>query len=183
MKSKISRLLWLALAVTVLFGLPSTLVLAAGGDEEAPAAPVQEQESTVGGAEDGAADEADAEGAAEEDATDADAAGEGEEAPAADGELAALMNEGSQIYQANCAVCHGAEGNEANGSHVEILAGNDRAVRIENRVIRRVVHGGTYMPPFGHLSDSEVAAVVTFVRNSWGHEYGPTSEEEVANWR
>ncbi len=182
MKSKISRLLWLALAVTVLFGLSSTLVLAAGGDEEASAAPVQEQESTVGGAEDGAADEADAEGAAEEDATDAYAAGEGEEAPA-DGELAALMNEGSQIYQANCAVCHGAEGNEANGSHVEILAGNDRAVRIENRVIRRVVHGGTYMPPFGHLSDSEVAAVVTFVRNSWGHEYGPTSEEEVANWR
>lgn len=96
----------------------------------------------------------------------------------------ALMSEGAGVFARLCAGCHGAEGNEARATHVEILAGNRRAVGDAQNVIQRVVHGGTYMPAFGAmLSDLEVAAVATFVRNSWGNEYGPVTEEEVVEQR
>ncbi len=36
------------------------------------------------------------------------------------------------------------------------------------------------MPGFGGLSDDEVAAVATFVRSSWGNEFGPVTAAEVA---
>src|SRR5690606_34235738 len=39
-----------------------------------------------------------------------------------------LMTEGAQVFAANCAACHGAEGSESLATHVEILAGNSRAV-------------------------------------------------------
>lgn len=92
-----------------------------------------------------------------------------------------LMTEGAQVFAANCAACHGAEGSESLATHVEILAGNSRAVGNASRVMRRIVHGGTYMPPFGAvLDDRQVAAVATFVRNSWGNDHGMITEEEVA---
>lgn len=95
-----------------------------------------------------------------------------------------LMTEGAQIFAMNCASCHGAEGNESLSSHVEIIADNSRAVSNASRMLRRIVHGGSYMPSFGAtLDDRQVAAVATFVRNSWGNEYEMITEEEVAEIR
>jgi mono/diheme cytochrome c family protein len=40
------------------------------------------------------------------------------------------------------------------------------------------------MPAFGpQLTDGQIAAVVAFIRNSWGHEFGVTTEEEVRSLR
>jgi len=40
------------------------------------------------------------------------------------------------------------------------------------------------MPPFAQqLSDGEVAAVVSYVRQAWGNEAGPVMERDVAAYR
>jgi len=95
-----------------------------------------------------------------------------------------LMTTGAGVFSRMCASCHGAEGDQALADRVDIIAGNARTVNNASRLIRRVMHGGSYMPSFGAaLSDHELAAVTTFVRNSWGHEFGIITEEEVAEFR
>ena len=39
------------------------------------------------------------------------------------------------------------------------------------------------MPPMGHAKDDEIAAILTYVRNSWGNEGDPVSVAEVASVR
>lgn len=100
------------------------------------------------------------------------------------GDVAALMQEGEVVYGKVCASCHGENGDEELASHVVQIVGNERGVEDEARLVRRILWGGSYMPGLASsLSDREVAAVATFVRNSWGHDYGPVSEEVVAEWR
>ncbi len=111
-----------------------------------------------------------------------DAAGD-EANDADDVDMAALMKEGAAVFARICSTCHGANGDEALVEHAAILANNSR---LENasRVLRRIIHGGGYMPPVGQdLSDREVAAVATFVRNSFGNDFGPVGEEEAAEMR
>lgn len=98
-------------------------------------------------------------------------------------DMAALMREGSTVFSRICAACHGPNGDQALAEHVAILADNNRLENV-NRVVRRIIHGGGYMPGFGHvLSDREVAAVATFIRNSWGNAFGPVGEEAAGNMR
>ena len=104
-------------------------------------------------------------------------AAEGDTASGEDAQFEALMNEGAGVFYTICAGCHGVNGDESRASHVVLLANNSR---LENQrlVLRRVIHGSGYMPGFGAtLSDREVAAVATYVRNSFGNEYGIVGEE------
>jgi len=39
------------------------------------------------------------------------------------------------------------------------------------------------MPPFDSLTDREIAAVATYIRNSFGNNHGIATEEEVAENR
>jgi mono/diheme cytochrome c family protein len=39
------------------------------------------------------------------------------------------------------------------------------------------------MPPFNGLSDRQVAAVATYIRNSWGNEFGIVTEAQIAAYR
>ena len=39
------------------------------------------------------------------------------------------------------------------------------------------------MPPFTNLTDREIAAVATYIRNSFGNNYGIATVEEVAKNR
>ena len=91
------------------------------------------------------------------------------------------------IYDAQCASCHGAEG-EGKPPHYPPLAGN-QSIQMASAVnaIRMVLNGGyppgtdgipmPYgMPPFAQpLSDDEVAAVVTYIRTAWGNRGTPVS--------
>jgi predicted lipoprotein with Yx(FWY)xxD motif/cytochrome c5 len=114
----------------------------------------------------------------EEPADDDPALDTADETGTADVDEAALMREGAQVYTAHCAACHGRGGDEAGGG-AATLAGN-RNLQNGPRTIRQVLFGGQYMPSFGDiLSDHEVAAVVTHIRNSWGNDFGMTTEEEV----
>jgi mono/diheme cytochrome c family protein len=92
-----------------------------------------------------------------------------------------LMRRGEKIYAQQCAWCHGERGEGVAGTFPP-LAGN-RAVNLANPAnLVQVVRRGGYapategnprpygMPPFGHvLGDEEIAAVLTYVRGSWGN--------------
>ena len=101
---------------------------------------------------------------------------------------------GQGIYHDQCAQCHGDNG-EGRGDYLS-LAGN-RTVTMDSSVnlVRIILSGGFAptteghprpygMPPFGHtLSDSEVAAVATYVRNAWGHNAGAVMPINVQKTR
>ncbi|MGZ8198103.1 MAG: c-type cytochrome [Burkholderiales bacterium] len=102
---------------------------------------------------------------------------------------------GSKIYEQRCADCHGDNG-EGKERAFPALAGN-RAVTmtVSANSIRAVLSGGYLpatrgnpqpygMPPFSHiLSDEEIAAVLSFIRSSWGNEAPPVTAFEVQRYR
>ncbi|WP_027882061.1 c-type cytochrome [Meiothermus rufus] len=102
--------------------------------------------------------------------------GEGAQA-AAPADAAALAKEGEGIYAQNCAGCHQATGQGLPGVF-PALAGNPK-VGDKNHVINTVLKGRNAMPAFAQLSDQQVAAVLTYVRSSWGNSFGAIAEAEV----
>jgi predicted lipoprotein with Yx(FWY)xxD motif/cytochrome c5 len=90
-----------------------------------------------------------------------------------------LMRLGGAVFNRNCAVCHGPDGNQALASHTAIIDGY-RRLSDATRTIRVVINGRGYMPAVGaNFSNEEVAAVVTYVRNSWSNSHGPVSVADV----
>jgi len=86
----------------------------------------------------------------------------------------ALIARGEKVYNANCAVCHRPDGKGA--GPVKPLDGspvvNDPD---KNPQIQTVLHGrlNGAMPAWqGKLSETEIAAVVTYTKNSWSNHTG-----------
>jgi len=102
---------------------------------------------------------------------------------------------GAEIYKEQCADCHGESGEGAVNAF-PALAGN-RAVtmRIPANLIRIVLSGGFLpatqgnprpygMPPFSHvMNDADIAAVLSYVRASWGNDAPAVSALEVQRYR
>ena len=87
-----------------------------------------------------------------------------------------LMAEGQTLFSTHCAACHGDRGQGGAGP---ALAGNAK-LQDATFVMTQVLIGSRFMPPFGDkLSDHQIAAVLTYIRNSWGNRFGPISEEMV----
>ena len=85
-----------------------------------------------------------------------------------------LKSKGELVYKANCLACHQANGQGIKGVFPAI-DGSPLANLKENipAHIHQVIYGKGIMPAFGEqLSDSEIAAVVTFARNNWGNKTG-----------
>lgn len=95
-----------------------------------------------------------------------------------------LMGEGASLYRLECARCHGRNGEGQLYDHgaAPRLAGNAARLAVR-KVAVQVIRGGSYMPPFGSLTDRELAAVVTYVRNAFGNDYGPATVDEIAQIR
>jgi mono/diheme cytochrome c family protein len=105
------------------------------------------------------------------------------------------MELGKTVYVAQCATCHGANG-EGHAPDYPPLAGN-QSIMMQSSVnpIRMVLNGGyppgtqanpePYgMPPFAqNLSDDEVAAVVSYIRQAWGNHGGPVSAQQANQLR
>jgi cytochrome c oxidase subunit 2 len=96
--------------------------------------------------------------------------------------LADLAARGEKVYAANCAACHQASGKGAgpikalDGSPV-VLDGNK--IR-EITVLLQGLNNGA-MPSWKQLSDTELAAVITFTKNNWGNKTGQVVQpSEVA---
>jgi mono/diheme cytochrome c family protein len=102
---------------------------------------------------------------------------------------------GGKLYEQHCAACHGSQGEGVRGAY-PALAGN-RAVTmpVTANLVQVVLNGGFPpatrgnprpfgMPPFAMaMSDADVAAVLTYIRSSWGNKASPLSELSVTQQR
>ncbi len=89
-------------------------------------------------------------------------------------ELADLKARGEKVYAANCVACHQANGQGIKGSFPALDGGKITTGPVGGH-IDIVLNGkaGTSMAAFGkQLSDTEIAAVVTYERNNWGNKTG-----------
>jgi cytochrome c oxidase subunit II len=88
-------------------------------------------------------------------------------------ELPALAARGEKVYAANCAVCHRPDGKGAgpikplDGSPV--VQSGDKLAQIKI-VLNGAANGA--MPPWRQLSDTDLAAVITYTKNNWGNKTG-----------
>jgi len=107
----------------------------------------------------------------------------------------AAMELGSKIYRQHCAQCHQPQG-QGSGTAWPALAGNPTVTAPSPvNAIRMVLDGGYApataanprphgMPPFGQiLNDSDIAMLVSYIRNSWGNEAGGVTALEVKRAR
>ena len=102
---------------------------------------------------------------------------------------------GAKLYESHCADCHGLQG-QGRAPAYPALAGN-RAVTMDNsnNLVLSVLGGGFAaatagharpfgMPPFMlQLNDSELAAVLTYVRNAWGNQASALGEFDINKLR
>ncbi|MET0217371.1 MAG: cytochrome c oxidase subunit II [Burkholderiales bacterium] len=87
--------------------------------------------------------------------------------------LAELKTQGEKVYQANCVACHQANGMGVPGAFPG-LSGSKMVNGPVAEQLKMVLNGkqGTAMASFKQLSDIEIAAVVTYERNSWENKTG-----------
>lgn len=106
------------------------------------------------------------------------------EATASPESLEVLMAEGGRIYRVQCARCHGSNGEGQRFDHgaAPRLSGTHARLSVSTIAVQ-VIRGGAYMPPFGTLTDREIAAVATYIRNSFGNDLGIATEAEIAENR
>jgi cytochrome c oxidase subunit II len=89
-------------------------------------------------------------------------------------ELADLKARGEKVYANNCVACHQANGQGIKGSF-PALDGSKIVTGPELAQVKLLLNGkpGTAMAAFGkQLSDTEIAAAITYTRNNWGNKTG-----------
>lgn len=89
-----------------------------------------------------------------------------------------LMAKGEKVYATNCAVCHQANGMGVPGAFPAISGSKVATGPIEDH-LKTVINGrpGTAMAAFGgQLSEADIAAVVTYQRNSWDNKMGDMAQ-------
>ena len=89
-----------------------------------------------------------------------------------------LFEQGRQLYQGNCALCHQDSG-VGDPPTFPALSGNDQLgdpVRIVS-----IIHRGTSrMPPFPDLTAEEISSLANYIRNAWANDFSSVTTEEVA---
>ena len=85
--------------------------------------------------------------------------------------LAEIKPRGEKIYAANCAACHQANGKGAgaikalDGSAVVLDADHNKQIQI----LLNGANGGA-MPSWKALSDTDIAAVISYTKNNWSNQ-------------
>ena len=87
-----------------------------------------------------------------------------------------LVARGLSVYQANCQVCHQASGQGAPPAFPP-LAGS-KVVATTPELLQILLHGRNAMPSWKALSDVELAAVATHVKNAYGNKGGVVQPAE-----
>lgn len=86
-------------------------------------------------------------------------------------------------YADNCSACHQTTGKGVKGAF-PALAGSPLVTGNARVVTTTVLNGRAGMPAFkDDLSDAELAAILTYVRSSWGNKAGPVRPSDVATAR
>ncbi len=85
--------------------------------------------------------------------------------------LAELVQRGESVYAANCLACHGAQGKGAGA--IKALDGSALVVDVDKGKMINVLLNGQNngaMPAWKQLSDTELAAVMTYTKNNWSNQ-------------
>jgi len=92
--------------------------------------------------------------------------------PAKTWELAALVARGEKVYNANCAACHRPDGKGA--GPIKPLDGSAIVLNEPAAQMQILLNGAANgaMPSWKTLSDTEIAAVMTYTKNSWSNRTG-----------
>ncbi|MBX9959350.1 MAG: cytochrome c oxidase subunit II [Burkholderiaceae bacterium] len=82
-----------------------------------------------------------------------------------------LAKRGEKVYAANCAACHQANGKGA--GPIKALDGSAMVLDADkSKQIAIMLNGKGAMPAWKQLSDTEIAAVITYTKNSWSNKTG-----------
>ena len=106
--------------------------------------------------------------------------------------VGAQAPDGKAVFLLNCAACHRANGQ--GGGPYPPLAGNPDVNKVDSAALIQIVlngrtgpitvngkqYGGNMPSWRGQLSNAEIAAVLTYVRSSWGNSAPLVSEDQVA---
>ncbi len=97
--------------------------------------------------------------------------------------LTDIVARGEQVYSKNCAACHLPTG--AGAGPIKALAGSPVVLDADkNKQIDVVLHGRNAMPAWKQLSDTEIAAVISYTKNAWSNKTGQVVQPtEVAAQR
>jgi cytochrome c oxidase cbb3-type subunit 2 len=97
---------------------------------------------------------------------------------------------GQQLYVANCAACHQANGEGLPGAFPPlkgdaVVANADATEHIhavlfglQGKTINTIKYGSP-MPPWTQLGDADVAAIIDYERTAWGNQGKPVTPNEV----
>jgi len=109
---------------------------------------------------------------------------------------AAVAAQGKKVYESVCGICHGNDGAgkpgqapPLAGSEWVIAKGDNRLVHIPLQGLAGAITVGgkdwnLNMAAMGvALSDSDLAAVLTYIRSSWGNKAGEVTADEVKKVR
>ncbi len=98
-----------------------------------------------------------------------------------------LFDKGKNLFATICAACHQSGGEGMAGLAPQLLY-SKYVLGNQGAIIRIVLNGkekeGLVMPPLrGALDDESIAAALTYIRQSWGHNAPPVSPDAVAKVR
>jgi mono/diheme cytochrome c family protein len=108
---------------------------------------------------------------------------------------ARVAERGAKIYRDRCAQCHGDNGEGAPGVYPGLATNRAVNLPVTGNLVQVVLGGGFPpatagnarpfgMPPYATiLSDEDIAAVISYIRMSWGNRSGAVSEFDVARQR
>ena len=89
-----------------------------------------------------------------------------------------LFEQGQQLYQDNCALCHKDSG-VGDPPTFPALSGNDQ-LGDPVRIVSNIHQGTGNMPPVPDLTAEEISSLANYVRNAWANDFGSVTIEEVA---
>jgi len=87
--------------------------------------------------------------------------------------LADMLKRGEKVYAANCAACH-----QASGKGAGPIKGLDGAAVVLDADTKKQIaillngQGNGAMPAWRQLSDTDIAAVISYTKNSWSNKTG-----------
>jgi len=99
-----------------------------------------------------------------------------------------------KVYDSVCLACHMADGSGVPGMHPPLID-TDWVTGDKERLIKITLEGlsgkievkgevyNSLMPPHSHLSDKQIADVLTYIRKSFGNNASEVTKEEVQNVR
>ena len=105
-----------------------------------------------------------------------------------------VATKGKALYLVSCSACHQPNGQGSEGI-APPLAGTRWPNESEDRLARIVLHGlrgpitvadkkyNLEMPAMGFFDDSDIAAILTYIRTTWGEPSKPTTENTIKRIR